>query len=71
MTTRPRLSAPIGRLRIRSGEPRQRRVSATGRWRPADAPLEAEVTEADESPGQGRPPRFYPFPLRSSDEDGD
>jgi hypothetical protein len=65
------MNAPIGRLRIRTSEPRKRRPSATGRWRPADAPLEAEVTEADQSAEQGEPPRFYPFPLHSSDEDGD
>jgi hypothetical protein len=42
-----------------------------GRWQPADPRLEAEVTEADEARDEGGHPRFYPFPLRGTDESDD
>ena len=71
MTTQPRMSAPIGRLRIRTSEGRQRRVSGSGRWQPAEAPVEAEVTEADEACAESDCPRFYPFPLRVTDQSDD
>ncbi|MFZ1866773.1 MAG: hypothetical protein WAU39_21305 [Polyangiales bacterium] len=67
MKTQPRMSAPIGRMRIGTSESRTRRDSGTGRWRPADPPTEADVTEATEAGQEAGPPRFYPFPLRSTD----
>jgi len=71
MTTQPRMSAPIGRLRIRTSEARKRRASGAGRWQSVEAPTEAEVTEADETPAEGECPRFYPFPLRATDDRND
>lgn len=71
MTTQPRMSAPIGRLRIRTSESRKRRASGSGRWLPAEAPVEAEMSDAEETRGEGDPPRFYPFPLRVTDDGGD
>lgn len=71
MTTQPRMSAPIGRLRIRTSEGRTRRASGTGGWKPADPPMEGEVTEADEAREDGARPRFYPFPLRAADDSED
>jgi len=71
MTTQPRISAPIGRVRIRSSEGRKRRGSGAGRWQPADPPMESEVTEADEARDESGRPRFYPFPLRATDESDD
>ena len=71
MTTQPRMSAPIGRLRIRTSEGRRRGDSGSGRWKPAEAPVEAEVTEAAETRAEGECPRFYPFPLRVIDDSND
>jgi len=71
MTTQPRMSAPIGRLRIKTSEGRKRRASGSGGWKPADRPMDAEVTEADEEGENDRRPRFYPFPLRSADDSDD
>ncbi len=71
MTTQPRMSAPIGRLRIRASEGRKRRASGAGRWKPVEASVQAEVTEADEACAEGECPRFYPFPLRVTDESND
>lgn len=71
MTTQPRISAPIGRLRIRTSEGRKRRTSGSGRWQPVEAPVEAEMIDAEEARGEGDQPRFYPFPLRETDDGGD
>jgi hypothetical protein len=71
MTTQPRMSAPIGRLRIRTSEGRKRRASGSGAWQPVESPVEAEAREAEEASGEGDQPRFYPFPLRATDERGD
>ncbi len=71
MTTQPRMSAPIGRLQIRTSERRPRRASGAGRWKPVEAPAEAGVAEADEARAEGECPRFYPFPLRVPDESND
>ena len=71
MPTQPRISAPIGRVDIRGPEARKRKTSGSGRWRSAEPPMDAEVTESDEgSDGKARP-RFYPFPLRAADETDD
>jgi hypothetical protein len=71
MTTQPRMSAPIGRLRIRTADGRKRRASGSGDWKPADRPTDAEVTEVDEEGENDRRPQFYPFPLRSADDSDD
>jgi len=71
MTTQPRMSAPIGRLRIRTAEGRKRRASGSGDWKPADRLRDAEVSDADEAAESDARPRFYPFPLRSADENDD
>ncbi|TNF61985.1 MAG: hypothetical protein EP303_04735 [Deltaproteobacteria bacterium] len=71
MTTQPRISAPIGRVRIRSGEGGKRSASGAGRWKPADPPMDAEVTEAEEAGDTDGRPRFYPFPLRATDDSED
>ena len=68
MTTQPRMSAPIGRLRINTAEGRKRRGSGAGRWRPADPPIESEVEEPTQA--ESTHPPFYPFPLRTTN-DGD
>ena len=69
MTTQPRMSAPIGRLRINTAESRRRRKSGAGRWKAADPPMEAEVTETGEMEGDSTHPPFYPFPLRATNDD--
>lgn len=71
MTTQPRMSAPIGRVRIRTSEARKRRISGAAGWQPTDPPMEAEVTEADEEPDEGGCPRFYPFALLATDDGND
>ena len=71
MTTQPRMSAPIGRLRIRTSEARKRRISAAGGWQPGEPPIETEVTEVDEDPDEGGCPRFYPFGLLTTDDSND
>jgi len=70
MTTQPRISAPIGRLRIRTSEARKRPASGTGRWQPAEPPMDVEGAEPDEARDEGGCPRFYPFALLAAD-DGD
>jgi len=64
MSTQPRMSAPIGRLRIRTSKAGKRRASGVGAWTPADPPIDVEVGEADEARDADERPRFYPFPLR-------
>jgi len=60
MATLPKMSSPIGRVRIKTTGG----SSASGdRWRSAEPPVEAEVEELDRS---DRRPRFYPFPLPSA-----
>jgi hypothetical protein len=65
------MSAPIGRLRIRTADGRKRRASTGGGWKPADPAMDAEVSHADEAGESDGRPRFYPFPLRSADENDD
>lgn len=65
MATQPRMSAPIGRVRIKT----QGKKAASGQcWRAADPPVDAEV-EAEEVEAGPRPPRFYPFAPRSRGDD--
>lgn len=66
MSTQPRMSAPIGRLRIKTAEGRKRKGSGLGRWRPADPPAEPEVREAEASEPESTHPPFYPFAPRLS-----
>jgi len=69
MSTQPRMSAPIGRMRIKTSDAGSRRTSVTGRWRPAEVPLESEMSEAEESLTESTHPSFYPFPLQARDDD--
>jgi hypothetical protein len=54
-------------MRIGTSQASVRRDSGASRWRPADPPTEADVTDAAEVAPEGAPPRFYPFALRSRD----
>ena len=69
MTTQPRMSSPIGRLRIKTAGERRRRASGSGRWQPAKAPGEADIQGAEAGETESRHPSFYPFPLRATDDD--
>ncbi|MDH3202695.1 MAG: hypothetical protein OEM15_17530 [Myxococcales bacterium] len=67
MATLPKMSAPIGRVRIKTGK-----KSASGdRWRSADPAVDSEATDLEEMHGDERRPRFYPFPLPSAVEADD
>jgi hypothetical protein len=70
MSTQPRMSAPIGRLKIRTSEPRKRRATGAGAWQAAAPPGEAEMSEAEDALVESTHPSFYPFPLgvRNDDE---
>ena len=68
MSRKPRMSAPIGRVRITTSE-RKRRATGAGRWRPTDPPVEAETRRAEEPVSESTHPPFYPFPLRDSGEE--
>ena len=63
MSTQPRMSAPIGRVRITTLE-RNRAATGAGRWRPTDPPVEAEARGHEEPASESTHPPFYPFPLR-------
>jgi hypothetical protein len=63
MSTKPRMSAPIGRIRINSSE-RKGRATGSGRWRPTDPPVEAESQDSEEPVSESTHPPFYPYPLR-------
>jgi len=71
MSTQPRISAPIGRVRIRTSSDGKRRASGSGQWRAVDPPMTAEVTEADEASADDGPLRFYPFPLHTPVDNSD
>ena len=62
MATQPKMSAPIGRVRIKTSG---KKPGSGDRWRSADPSIE-ETTEGEEVDGGVRQPRFYPFPLRST-----
>ena len=67
MATQPRMSAPIGRVRIKT---RNKKVSSGQCWRTAEPPLD-ETPEAEEAEHGPTPPRFYPFaPRTRGDDDG-
>lgn len=68
MSTRPRMSAPIGRVQVKTSEGRTRRGSGVGRWSAAEPPREVETAEAEDAETKGAHPRFYPFAPRSSDD---
>jgi hypothetical protein len=67
MTTRPRMSAPIARVRIKTSE-RKRRATGARRWRPTDPPFEADARSHDQSASESSHPPFYPFPLDRGDD---
>lgn len=67
MSTQPRMSAPIGRVRIRNSEQKSR-ASGVGGWRPTDPPVEADPRGHEEPVSESNHPPFYPFPLRHSDD---
>jgi len=69
MSTQPRMSAPIGRLKIRTSEPRKRRATGVGAWQAAGPPREAEMSEAEDALAESTHPPFYPFPLRVQNDD--
>ena len=69
MTTQPRMSSPIGRLRIKTAEGGRRPGSGVGRWRPAESPAEGEMQEPEAGAAKSGHPSFYPFPLRAADQD--
>ena len=65
MATQPRMSAPIGRVRIKT---RGKKTASGQCWHAADPPLEDEVEGENVAAGP-RPPRYYPFAPRSSGDD--
>lgn len=69
MSTQPRMSAPIGRLQMKTSEARKRRGSGRGRWSSTEPPLEAEASGEEEAQTESAHPPFYPFPLRVIDDD--
>ncbi len=69
MTTQPRMSAPIGRLNIRTSA-RKRAASSVGRVRASEPPCDAEPDETGASELEEALPRYYPFAPRLTD-DGD
>jgi len=62
MATLPKMSAPIGRVRIKTGK----KTASGDRWRSADPAVETEATDLEEVNDGERRPRFYPFPLPSA-----
>jgi hypothetical protein len=63
------MSAPIGRVRIKTSEGGKRRTSGSGRWRAAEAPREAEMPEAEDGLPESTHPPFYPYPLNVRHDD--
>ena len=61
------MSAPIGRVRIKTSE-RKRRAVSSGRWRPTEPPVESEARGHEELEAESAHPPFYPFPLRDDGE---
>jgi hypothetical protein len=71
MRTQPRMSAPIGRLEIRTSKARKRRTSGTGRWSPAEPAVEGESNPSGETPTEESKRRYYPFAPSSRDDGHD
>ncbi|MGB5413606.1 MAG: hypothetical protein WBM75_08995 [Polyangiales bacterium] len=69
MSTQPRISAPIGRLRIRASA-RKRVASSVGRVQAAEPACDAEADENGASEREDALRRYYPFAPRLA-EDGD
>jgi len=63
------MSAPIGRLQIKTSKARHRRASGSARWSPAEPPCEAQSGTPEMEAGEGTRPSFYPFPLQTTDDD--
>jgi len=69
MSTQPRISAPIGRLKIRTPA-RKRLASSIGRVQAAETPSDAEADETSVPEEESALPHYYPFAPRLGD-DGD
>jgi len=67
MSSKPRMSAPIGRLQIRTSA-RRRSASSVGRLQAAEPPCDAELTDEGEARQDHTVPRFYPFAPRLVDD---
>jgi len=67
MSTQPRISAPIGRLKIRASA-RKRAASSVGRVQTAEPSRDLEVDETGVFDREDAPPRYYPFAPRRSDD---
>ncbi len=69
MSTRPRISAPIGRMQIR-GPARKKAESSVGRVQAAEPACDLEADNDEMSEQEDAPPHYYPFAPRLTD-DGD
>jgi len=67
MSTQPRMSAPIGRLNIRTS-PRKRAASSVGRVQAAEPSCDLEADENGVFEREDALPRYYPFAPRRSDD---
>ena len=64
MATLPKMSAPIGRVRIKTGQ----KPESGHRWRSADPAVETEAPDLEDRNAGERHPRMYPFALPSAVE---
>ncbi|MGB5265555.1 MAG: hypothetical protein WBN30_03130 [Polyangiales bacterium] len=70
MSTQPRMSAPIGRLKIRPSA-RKRVASSIGRVQAAETPCDAQADETSVPEEQSALPHYYPFAPRLCDDGED
>jgi hypothetical protein len=70
MSTQPRISAPIGRVEIRTSA-RKRSASSIGRVQAAELPCDVEDQEEVASGDDGARRRYYPFAPRAADDSED
>ena len=70
MSTQPRISAPIGRLKIRAS-PRKKAESSVGRIQAAEPACDLEADDHGMSEQENTPPRYYPFAPRLTDDRDD
>lgn len=67
MSTQPRISAPIGRLDIRTSA-RKKAASSVALVQAAEPPCDLEADAKGEAEEESALPRYYPFaPCRSDD----
>ncbi len=66
MATQPKISAPIARVQLQSG---QRKTASGDRWVSADQPIASHETEDAERPSTL--PTYYPFAPRPSADRND